>query len=263
MLTFPDISPIAFELGPLVVRWYALSYVVGILLGYRLVSLLNRRVAPPLLTEAARENLVLYAVLGIMLGGRLGYVLFYNAAYYFQNPADILALWHGGMSFHGGFIGTLVAFFLFAGRYKIRWLSLMDLLAVAAPIGLFLGRLANFVNGELFGRVTESPLGMVFPRGGPLPRHPSQLYEAGLEGALLFVILILLATRTSALKRPGLLGGVFVAGYGVARFTVEFFREPDVQLGLLAGGLSMGQLLCLPMMAVGLFLILRAKRLPV
>ncbi|MES2984339.1 MAG: prolipoprotein diacylglyceryl transferase [Pseudomonadota bacterium] len=262
-MTFPDISPIAFAIGPLVVRWYALAYVVGIVLAQLYIGWLNRRLPTPILTDKAREDLVLYGVLGIILGGRLGYVLFYNAGYYLHNPMDILMVWHGGMSFHGGFLGVLLAFYFFARRYQIRWLQLMDLLAAATPIGLGLGRLANFVNGELYGRVTSAPWGMVFPHGGDAPRHPSQLYEAGLEGLLLGLLLLLLATRTRALSYRGLLGGVFVGGYGLARFTVEFFREPDSQLGTFAYGISMGQLLCIPMMLVGIWLVVSAKKRPV
>lgn len=258
-MQFPDISPIAFEIGPLAVRWYALAYVAGILLAQWIVVRLNRRLVPPLLTQKAIDDLVLYAVLGIIAGGRLGYILFYNLGHYLDQPLDMLAIWQGGMSFHGGLLGVLGAFWLFTRRYKISWLALMDLFAVAAPIGLFLGRLANFVNGELYGRVTAAPWGVIFPRGGDVPRHPSQLYEAGLEGLLLFIVLSLLAFRTQALKRTGLLGGLFIMGYGMARFMVEFFREPDAQLGYLVEGLSMGQLLCLPMVLVGLWLVVRAS----
>lgn len=262
-MNFPDISPIAIELGPLVIRWYALAYVAGILLGNYYVIWLNRHLPKPILNEKAQNDLVVYAVLGIILGGRIGYVLFYNAAYYMDHPADIGAIWQGGMSFHGGFIGVLIAFYLFARRYGLRWLQLMDLMAAAAPIGLFLGRLANFVNGELYGRVTDVSWGMVFPRGGSLPRHPSQLYESGLEGLALGALLYLLATQTHALRYRGILGGVFVGGYGIVRFGIEFFREPDVQLGTFIGGLSMGQLLCLPMIVLGIGLVATAKRRPV
>ena len=263
MLTFPDISPVALAVGPLVIRWYALAYVVGILLGQYYVMGLNKRLPKPILTDKARDDLVLYAVLGIILGGRIGYVLFYNLAFYLEHPADIAQIWHGGMSFHGGLCGVLIAFYFFARRFKIRWLQLMDLLAAATPIGLFFGRLGNFVNGELDGRVTDMPWGMVFPHGGDLPRHPSQLYEAGLEGLTLFIVLRILATRTNALNYRGVLGGVFIGGYGLSRFIVEFFREPDVQVGYLIGGLSMGQLLCLPMIAFGAWLVASAKKRPV
>jgi phosphatidylglycerol:prolipoprotein diacylglycerol transferase len=262
-MTFPDISPIAFAIGPLSVRWYALAYVVGILIAQRYIGWLDTRNRPPILTPQAREDLILYGVIGIILGGRLGYVLFYNHDYYAQHLGEIAHIWQGGMAFHGGLLGVLVAFYFFARRCKLRWLQLMDLLAVAAPIGLCLGRLANFVNGELYGKVTTASWGMVFPHGGPLPRHPSQLYEAGLEGLLLGIILWVLATRTTALQYRGMLSGVFVGGYGLARFAIEFFREPDSQLGTVALGLSMGQLLCLPMLAISLWLIVRAKHNPV
>ncbi|MDX2095597.1 MAG: prolipoprotein diacylglyceryl transferase [Alphaproteobacteria bacterium] len=259
-MTFPDISPIAFEMGPLVIRWYALAYVVGILLAQRYILRLDARHTPALLSARARDDMVLYAVFGIILGGRLGYVLFYNFSYYIDNIPEVLHIWQGGMSFHGGALGVALAFTLFARRFKINLLKIMDLLAVATPVGLFFGRLANFVNGELYGRVTTLPWGMVFPRGGPLPRHPSQLYEAGLEGLALGVLLWLLATRSDAMKRPGILSGVFIAGYGLARFTVEFFREPDAQLGTLTLGLSMGQWLSVPMLLVGGALALRGMR---
>jgi phosphatidylglycerol:prolipoprotein diacylglycerol transferase len=256
-VTFPELSPIAFEIGPLVVRWYALAYVVGILLAQRYIHWLDNRKATPLLSAKARDDLILYGVIGIILGGRFGYVTFYNLNYYLDNLSQVLHIWQGGMSFHGGFIGVMLAFALFARRHKANYLQLMDLLAVATPIGLFLGRLANFVNGELYGRATAAPWGVVFPHGGDLPRHPSQLYEAGLEGLLLGLILWLLATRTTALSRAGMLSGVFVAGYGLARFTVEFFREPDAQLGFLTMGLTMGQWLCVPMLLLGAWLVIR------
>jgi phosphatidylglycerol:prolipoprotein diacylglycerol transferase len=257
-MNFPDISPIALEIGPLVIRWYALAYVVGILIAYKMVTWLDDRRAP-LLTAKARDDVILYAVLGIILGGRVGYVLFYNFPHFLSHPTDIFAVWQGGMSFHGGLIGVLAAFYLFARRYHISWLALMDRFAVAAPIGLFLGRCANFINGELYGRVTDASWGIIFPNGGALPRHPSQLYEAALEGILLFALLFTLATRTNALARRGMLGGLFLIGYALSRFTVEFFREPDAQLGFLTFGLTMGQLLCLPMIAVGLWAVITAK----
>ena len=264
MVHFPDISPIAFSIGPLAVRWYALAYVVGILIAQRYISWLDEhKNAPPILGKKARDDLVLYGVLGIILGGRIGYVTFYNFNYYIHNPVQILHVWQGGMSFHGGLAGILIAFYFFARRFKLPWLRLMDLLAVATPVGLFFGRLANFVNGELFGRVTDVPWGMVFPNGGPEPRHPSQLYEAGLEGLVLGSILWFFATRISALKYRGVLGGVFIGGYGLARFTVEFFREPDSQLGTFTLGLSMGQLLCIPMLVLGSWLVLTAQKRPV
>ena len=263
-MNFPVISPIAFEIGPLIIRWYALSYVAGILLGYYYIGWINTRVlASPFFSTAARDDLILYAVLGVILGGRCGYVLFYNFSYFAAYPLHILQVWHGGMSFHGGLMGVLIAFYLFARRHGLSYLRVLDMLAAATPIGIFLGRLANFVNGELYGRVTTSSIGMVFPNGGPLLRYPSQLFEAALEGILLFVVLAILVRKTRALYYRGMVGGVFIMGYGMARFFVEFFREPDAQLGLLTFGLSMGQWLCVPMIAFGIYLLLTAKHRPV
>jgi phosphatidylglycerol---prolipoprotein diacylglyceryl transferase len=258
-MPFPVIDPVAFELGPLVVRWYALSYIAGILLAYAYIGWLNRRV--PFFTHAAREDLITYAVLGIILGGRLGYVLFYQFAYYSGQPLEALKIWHGGMSFHGGLLGVLAAFYLYARRHKLPYLRVLDYLAAATPIGLFLGRIANFINGELYGRQTDAPWGMVFPHAGGMPRHPSQLYQAAAEGLLLFLVLFLLVRFTPLLKREGAIGGAFLVGYGLARFGVEFFRQPDAQLGFLFGEwMTMGQLLCLPMIVLGLWLLLRAQK---
>ena len=258
-LSYPNIDPVLIEIGPLAVRWYALAYVAGILLGYGYIKKLNARMDAPLLTSKQLEDLILWAILGIILGGRLGYVLFYNADYYLEHPAQALQIWKGGMAFHGGMLGVIAAFYLFARRTKVAYLTLMDLIAAAAPIGLFFGRLANFINGELYGRVTDVPWAMVFPRGGELPRHPSQLYEAGLEGLALFVILYGMI-RSGALQIPGLVGGMFLVGYGASRALVECFREPDAHLGAVLGPLTMGQLLSLPMVALGLFLIIYALK---
>lgn len=261
-LEFPNFSPIAFEIGPLAIRWYALAYMAGLLLGwFWVVQLLKRRElwaedAP--LTRQHIDDLIVAAAIGIILGGRLGYVLFYNPGYYLSNPAEILQVWQGGMSFHGGFLGFIIAFLIYARWKKLALGAMADLAAASVPIGLFTGRIANFVNGELFGRVTDVPWAFVFPAGGPEPRHPSQLYEAGLEGILLFLILTLLIFRYGALKKPGLVCGTFIAGYGAARIFVELFREPDIQIGYLAGGLTMGMILSLPMILVGGFLIWRA-----
>lgn len=260
MLTYPSIDPVALQLGPLAIRWYSLAYVGGILLGWYYVKWLHKRLPIPGLTPKVLDDLVLWAVLGIVGGGRLGYVLFYKPAYYFAHPLEILQVWEGGMSFHGGLLGTLVAMYALCRKHRIPFLRMMDAVAAATPIGLCFGRLANFVNGELFGRVTDAPVGMLFPRGGPLPRHPSQLYEAALEGVALFIILFLLVRFTRARTRPGFVGGVFLAGYGLARATVECFREPDAYLGYLFGAITMGQLLCVPMLALGGGLILRARR---
>jgi phosphatidylglycerol:prolipoprotein diacylglycerol transferase len=263
-LPFPAIDPIAIQFGPLAVRWYALAYVAGIMIGWwwirRLVSMprLWGQVGRPNLAEI--DDFVLWATVGIVLGGRIGYVLFYNPAHYLAEPIEALMVWKGGMSFHGGLLGSIVAMLLFTRGRRFSFLTLFDLFAAAAPIGLFFGRIANFVNGELWGRASDVAWAMVFPYAGPWPRHPSQLYEAGLEGIVLFAVVGLIATRTGALKRAGLVAGVFAAGYGLARIAVEFFREPDAQLGFLYGGATMGQLLSLPMVVVGVALALWAAR---
>jgi phosphatidylglycerol:prolipoprotein diacylglycerol transferase len=257
-LAFPHFDPVALQLGPLVIRWYALAYVGGILLGYGLLIRLEKRW--PFFDIKARDDIVLYAVLGIVLGGRLGFVLFYHPLYFLENPADIFAVWQGGMSFHGGIIGVLLSFVFFARKHQLPWLAVMDRLALVTPIGLFLGRLANFVNGELYGRITNVSWGMVFPNGGPLPRHPSQLYEAFAEGLVLFALLYVLVRYFRGFEYRGRIGGMFLAGYGVARFTVEFFREPDANLGFLFAGVTMGQLLCLPMIIIGLWLVVKSKK---
>jgi phosphatidylglycerol:prolipoprotein diacylglycerol transferase len=206
------------------------------------------------------DDYLIWAVIAVLLGGRSFYILFYNLSDYLARPADMLKLWHGGMSFHGGMTGVIVAAWLFARSRKIPFLAFTDLLACVAPIGLFLGRLANFVNGELFGRVTDVAWGVVFPRGGDLPRHPSQLYESATEGLLLLFVMYLMSRSPSIRTRPGLMSGTFLALYGAFRFAVEFFREPDAQLGFLFAGATMGQLLCLPMILLGLFIILYARR---
>ncbi len=260
-IAFPVIDPIAIEIGPFAIRWYALAYVVGILLSWRYMIRLTRR-TPAEIEVSHIDDLIVWGTLGIILGGRIGYTMFYRPGYFVDHPLEILAMWRGGMSFHGGFLGVVIAILLFARRRKIGFLALGDIVVCAAPIGLFLGRIANFVNGELFGRVSDAPWAMVFPHGGPLARHPSQLYEAALEGLVLFAILAWLAFATRALERPGLLGGVFLAGYGIARIVVELFRQPDAHLGFLAAGATMGQLLSLPLVLVGAWMIHRALASP-
>lgn len=253
-MPFPDFDPVAFSLGPLVVRWYALAYLVGLLGGWKWCMVLAARdkTAPrPELFDAFLS----WAVVGVIVGGRLGYVLFYNPAQYLAAPLDALKIWHGGMSFHGGLVGVSLAAYAFTRAKNIPLLSFTDLLACVAPIGLGLGRLANFINGELFGRETNVPWGVVFPRGGQVPRHPSQLYEALAEGLILFVVLFFLSRRKGIRERKGFLSGIFLILYGVFRFAIEFFREPDPQLGFLFAGATMGQLLCLPMVALGGFLL--------
>ena len=258
VIPFPNIDPILIEFGPFAIRWYALAYIVGLLVGWRYVRALARR--PPRAAGGRDvDDFLVWATLGVVLGGRLGYVLFYNPGYYLDHPLAILQVWEGGMSFHGGLLGVLVAGLVFVRQRRIEALAFADVIACAVPIGLFLGRIANFINGELFGRIAEVPWAMVFPRGGPEPRHPSQLYEAALEGIVLFVLLFFLRRREDLRRRAGLLTGVFLTGYGLARFIAELFRQPDEHIGFLLGGTTMGQWLSAPMLAVGLYLILRAK----
>lgn len=260
VLPFPAIDPVLVEIGPFAIRWYALAYVVGILIGWRYARGLAARGESPL-TPVLLDDFVTWAVLGIVLGGRLGYILFYDIEVYLQNPLQIFALWHGGMSFHGGLIGVILAMILFAWRHKLRFFHLADPVAAATPIGLFLGRLANFVNGELYGRPSDLPWAMVFPRDeAKLPRHPSQLYEAALEGVVLFIVLFIAARYFRVLRRPGMESGLFLLGYGICRIIGEYFRQPDIQLGYLIGGTTMGQLLSLPMVLIGIAFIWRARR---
>ena len=256
-LIFPNIDPVLIHLGPFAIRWYALSYIAGIYFGISYIGYLNKK--SPVFTAKALDDLMVYAVLGILLGGRLGYVCFYNAPYYSQHPSEILRIWQGGMSFHGGLIGLILAVFLLCKRNHLRFIAVADLIACGAPIGLCLGRIANFINGELYGRITDVPWGMVFPAGGPLPRHPSQIYESLLEGLTLFILLAILALRTKALEKKGLLFGVFLIFYALARTFIENFREPDVQLGFIMGHMTMGQLLSVPMVLGGCLLIIKAK----
>lgn len=256
-LPFPALDPVLVSIGPFAIRWYALAYIVGLLLGWRYMRALCAK-PPVAAAPEAVDDFLLWAALGVILGGRLGYVLFYKPGYFFDNPLEILAVWKGGMSFHGGILGVTLGGIVFVRRRRIAALPFADRLACAAPIGLCFGRIANFINGELWGRVTDVPWGMVFPRGGPLARHPSQLYQSALEGALLFAVLHLLQRRDSLRARPGLLTGVFIAGYGFARIVGEIFREPDAHIGFLALGTTWGQWLSLPMVAVGAVLIARA-----
>jgi len=261
VLQFPNFDPVLVTIGPFAIRWYALAYIVGILLGWLYARALIRAeslwAGPAPLTPIDFDDFILWVTLGIILGGRAGYVLFYNPVHFAAHPAEIVQLWKGGMSFHGGFVGCVLAVVLFARWRRIPILSLGDITCAVAPIGLLLGRLANFINGELWGRPTDVAWAMVFPGGGPLPRHPSQLYEAGLEGLLLLGVLWL-AIRAGALRRPGLIIGAFALGYSVARIVCEFFREPDPQLGYLWGELTMGTLLSVPLLLTGIAFIVAA-----
>ncbi len=262
-IPFPAFDPVLISVGPIAIRWYALAYIVGILLGWLYARATIRREQlwekPAPMTVADYDDFVLWVTLGIIVGGRLGYVLFYNPSYFVAHPVEILQLWKGGMSFHGGFLGCVLAVVLFARQRGLSILSLGDITCAAGTIGIFLGRIANFINGELWGRPTDVPWAMVFPSGGPVPRHPSQLYEAVLEGLVLFLVLNALIRR-GALKRPGFILGAFSFGYGVARTICEHFREPDPQLGFLWGGLTMGMLLSLPLMLAGIILMAVAIR---
>jgi len=257
MLVHPNFDPVAVHLGPLAVRWYGLMYLVGFALAFwlgRIRVAKSKTVTLPIL-----DDLLFFIVLGVVLGGRLGYVLFYKPMDYFHDPLEILAVWHGGMSFHGGLLGVLLAVWYVSRKHSLPWLVLTDFLAPLIPQGLAAGRLGNFINGELYGRVTDVPWGMVFHSAGagPLPRHPSQLYQFGLEGVLLFVILWIYSAR----PRPtGAVSGVFLLGYGVFRFFAEYFREPDDFLGLLALNMSMGQWLSLPMIVLGAAMLFWAWR---
>lgn len=264
-LPFPNLNPVAFELGPLAVKWYGLAYLAGLLLGWVYIKWLLRqdhlwpdRKAP--FTTAQADDLLLYMTVGVLLGGRLGYVLFYEPAHFIKNPLDIPAVWHGGMAFHGALLGSILAIVLFARRVGARPLSGLDLCAAAVPMGLFFGRLANFVNAELWGRPSNVPWAMIFPGTDGIPRHPSQLYEAALEGLVLFLVLRYLTHSRLALQRPGLVGGSFMVGYGLARSFCEFFREPDPGHWLTLGPFTAGIFYSLPMIAVGVWAVHYATR---
>jgi len=265
LIKYPVFDPIAISIGPFAIRWYALAYIGGIVIGwlYARSLLKNEKLwgGPAPISLLQLDDFILWVTLGIILGGRPGYELFYNLHFFAAHPAEIFELWKGGMSFHGGFMGCVVAVMWFARKNGIPILSLGDITTAVGPIGLFLGRIANFINGELWGRPADPglPWAMIFPTGGPLPRHPSQLYEAGLEGILLFTVLAVMI-RFGALKRPGLILGSFITLYACARITGEHFREPDPQLGFLWGGLTMGMLLSLPMVIAGIILIVKAWR---
>jgi phosphatidylglycerol---prolipoprotein diacylglyceryl transferase len=263
-IIFPAIDPVALQIGPFAIRWYALAYIAGLFGGLWYAKSLAKKdahwgaIRRP--TAENLDDLLLWATLGVILGGRLAYALFYQPLYFFERPAEILSIWSGGMSFHGGLAGTTLAIYLFAKRKGLPVLSMFDLIATVAPFGIFLVRIANFINAELWGRTTDVSWGVIFPHAGPMPRHPSQLYEAATEG-LLLLILIAFLVRRSGYHRPGYITGIFAAGYAVSRIFCEFFREPDPQLGFLLGGwATMGMILSLPMLAIGLWLILRPNK---
>lgn len=267
IMPFPNIDPIAFAIGPVAIHWYGLAYVAGIMIGWyyaRLIaandSLWPGNVSP--ITKAQLDDFVVWVALGVVLGGRIGYILFYDMPAIIESPIRAIQIWNGGMSFHGGLTGTTIAMIIFAKRNKIPLWNLFDIVAAVVPVGLFFGRIANFINGELWGRLTDVPWAVVFPTGGPFARHPSQLYEAGLEGIVLVLVLAALIYGMKALKTPGFVAGVFVCGYALSRIFVEFFREPDAQLGYLLGTnwLTMGMILSSPMILLGLWAMIRARR---
>ena len=290
LIPFPNISPEIFSISvfgfELALRWYALAYIAGILIGWRMVVMTVKTSRlwiknQPVMTPTQIEDLLTWVILGVIFGGRLGYVLFYQPSYYLENPSEILYVWQGGMAFHGGLLGVIVAGLIFTTRYKIPKLSAADVMALGVPPGLLLGRMANFINAELWGRPTDLPWGVAFPTQaaqlcpeviGVCARHPSQLYEALLEGLILGGVLLWLVWRRDAYKTPGLIAGTFFLGYGIARFAVEFVRQPDAQfvsagnplgLALEVGGygLTMGQLLSVPMIGLGLYLIRQARHM--
>ena len=261
-MPFPDINPIALQIGPLAIHWYGIAYVVGILGAWQYCLWILKKFPQkfPSLTRQLIDDYIGWIIIGIIVGGRLGFILFYAPSKYLADPLEILQVWRGGMAFHGGLLGVMIATLIYTHRYHIRALTLMDLVCCGIPIGLFFGRIANFINGELYGRVTDVSWGVIFPRGGILPRHPSQLYEAGLEGLLLFCVLAFAAMGTNAPQRRGLLTGIFLTGYGMGRIIAECFRQPDAFLGYFVAGSTMGQLLSLPLVVAGLVLIVRAFR---
>jgi len=264
-IPFPAIDPILIQIGPLAIRWYSLAYIAGLLLGWMYIKKLlsqedlwAQKKAP--MTILQSDDFLLWTALGVILGGRIGYTLFYNFSYYAENPLAILQVWNGGMSFHGGLLGVTIAIIIYCRRNKLKFLSVIDLVAVAVPIGLFFGRLANFINGELYGRVTDVAWGVVFPGGGPLPRHASQVYEALLEGLVMFFVLRFLVQKYKILQRPGMASGVFLLGYGLSRIFVEFFRMPDAQLGYFFGFITMGMILSVPMVLTGIGVVWYVKK---
>ncbi len=264
VLMFPQFDPVLLHLGPLSIRWYALAYIVSLVLGWRVMRRLAQW-APVAATPVEVDDFLSWATLGVVLGGRLGYVLFYQPGLYFSHPASILEVWHGGMSFHGGALGVILALVAFTLKRRLPMLLFADRLCTVVPIGLGFGRIANFINGELWGRPAPAwlPWAMIYPRVDQVPRHPSEIYQALGEGLLLFVVMMLAARRPGLRGRPGFLSGLFLAGYAVARIIGELFRQPDAFIGFLAFGLTMGQLLCLPMLVAGIGLMLQARLRPV
>ncbi len=260
-MPFPNISPIAFEIFGLEVRWYALAYIFGFMISVSLIKHFLRTSTNNTISYKNLDDLLTYMIFGVILGGRLGYVIFYNLRYYLSNPLEIIQLWHGGMSFHGGLLGSIIATYLWSKKYKQNFLYITDLLSICAPIGLFFGRISNFINGELYGRITTSSLGIIFPNTNGLPRYPSQLFEALSEGLILFIILFGLRHIKTIRNKYGILSFTFLGGYAIARISMENFREPDEQIGFLFNSsLTMGQLLTIPMLIISIIAIIKISK---
>lgn len=255
-IILPEFDPIFFSIGPIAIRWYSLAYIAGVLITYFFLKKINK--TEKLFSENALENFIPFIIISILVGGRLGYVLFYNFEYYLANPQNILAFWQGGMSFHGGLLGIIIGMIIFAKKYQLDFFQVTDRIAITGCLGIFFGRIANFINLELYGRVTDSKLGMVFPNAGDLPRHPSQLYEAFFEGILMFIILFVLFSLTKIRNYRGAISGIFLMLYGLFRFFLENFREPDHQLGFVFAKLTMGQMLSTPLIICGILIIFRS-----
>jgi phosphatidylglycerol---prolipoprotein diacylglyceryl transferase len=256
MLKYPQIDPVFLTLGPIKLRWYGLMYIIGIMGGFKLAEKTMTHALK--ISKDAQMNLLSGVILGVLLGGRIGYIVFYDLGYYLHHPSAVLAVWQGGMSYHGGAIGALLGLWISAKTQKLPILPLMDILAWMSCIGIGLGRIANFINGELYGRITTVPWAMVFPNGGPIPRHPSQLYEAFSEGLLLFLILWWIQKQFT--PKPGFIFAFYLIGYGCMRFIIEFFRNPDAQLGTVLGPFTMGQLLCTTMISLGAIIIIALRK---
>jgi phosphatidylglycerol:prolipoprotein diacylglycerol transferase len=261
-IDFPNIDPVILNIyGPFAIRWYSLAYVIGIIIGFENVKWLNK-INLIKFSDKARDNILVWVITSIIIGGRLGYILLYNPSLYLNNLSDIFKLWDGGMSFHGGIIGLVIGLYIYCKKYQISFIKLSDLFSCSAPIGIFFGRIANFINGELYGRVTDFRYGVIFPTGGDLPRHASQIYEAFTEGLLLYIILNLLAHKTKSLCSDGLLTGIFLSLYAIFRIIIENFREPDLHIGFIFQQITLGQLLSLPMLIIGIYLICRSIKAP-
>jgi phosphatidylglycerol:prolipoprotein diacylglycerol transferase len=259
-LSYPMIDPVALQIGPIAIRWYALAYIAGLLIGWRIVLRHIRRNPEPPMLRADADDFLVWAIVAVIVGGRLGYVVFYNPGYYLERPLEVLFLWHGGMSFHGGLVGVIVALVVFCRQRNLDLLRVADLVTSVVPVGLFFGRIANFINAELWGRTTDVPWAMVFPGAGPAPRHPSQLYEAFLEGIVLLIVLQWLYSNPKVRERPGVVAGVFLLAYAAIRIFIELYRQPDGQVGFLAAGTTLGQWLSVPLVVLGAALLVRARR---